>query len=310
MKSDMLRGRYDPLTALNNAGSLMGMELTQSGRQLIGGYYINGERHAYRRDKLKVFIWRGGVWVQEEGGQCLSLESWLVQYGHCADYREALRVINGQPQSIVWSHELRERGRQDVQYVSGDVLRGAKAYDVHGCALFRWMSGLFGEEKVRKVWDEYNVTTDSHGNAVFWYTDQSGRVLFDKRIAYMENGHRDRNYFPPRKYRVGDGFSGRCYFGANTVGDSGKVYVTESEKSCLLVALYYGRQCVATGGKGGLKDVDGRMVLLPDMDAREEWAAKGDIWPWWERWGIALDEIPDHADIGDMIEWKICKANG
>ena len=304
----MFRGRYDPLTALQNAPGLMGMELTQSGRQLMGGYYINGERHAYRRDKLKVFIWKGGVWVQEEGGQCISLESWLVQYGHCADYREALRVINGKPQSIVWSGEVREKMRQESRFVEGAALRGAKAYDLRLCPLFRWMAGLFGERRVRECWDLYNVTTDSHGNAVFWFTDQDGHVLFDKRIAYLEDGHRDRNYFPPRRYRVGDGYGGKCYFGANTLKDSGKVYVVESEKSCLLVWLYYGRQCVATGGKGGLRDVDSRMVLLPDMDARAEWSSKGDIWPWWERWGIAQDEIPEHSDIGDMIVWKVEEA--
>lgn len=31
--------------------------------------------------------------------------------------------------------------------------------------------------------------------------------------------------------------------------------------------------------------------------------AKGEIWPWWEKWGIG--EIPEHSDVADMIEWKL-----
>lgn len=304
MSKEFFRGQYDPLAALNNAGKLLGMELTPSGHQMVGGYYINGQPHPYRRDKTKVFIWKGRVFVSEEGGQCLSLENWLQQYGGAADYKEAIRMIKGESQALHWNGEMRQRRIGEVRYVPNEVLRGAKAYDLVGCPLFRWMCGMFSEERVREVWDRYNVTTDAHGNCVYWYTDQRGNVLFDKRIAYGEDGHRRKDFFPPRKYRVGDGFSGRCYFGSNTLKDEGKVFVCESEKSALLVALQYSKQAVATGGKGNLRDVDSRMVLLPDMDAREEWEQHGNVWPWWEKWGIPLDEIPEKADIGDMIAYR------
>ena len=46
------------------------------------------------------------------------------------------------------------------------------------------------------------------------------------------------------------------------------------------------------------------LVLLPDMDARIEWEEKGEVWPWWEKWP-AGEAVPDHADVGDLIERRL-----
>lgn len=294
---------YDPVAALRNCPELLGMELREHGNQLEGGYYLDGSKHPYRRDKLKCFIWKGRVFVQEEGGQCLSLENWLQQYGGAADYREAIGMIKGKSQALHWHREFREK-KTDMCYVGKDVLEAAKRYDLRTCPLFTWMCRLFPEECVWEAWDKYNVTTDSHGNAVFWYVDQNGRILYDKRIAYKGDGHRDRGFFPGRQYRVSDGYSGKCYFGACLPEDGRKAFIVESEKSALLAYLYYGRKFLATGGKGNLREVEPNMMLVPDMDARMEWEEKGEVWPWWEKWGLPLEEIPVKADIGDMIVAK------
>lgn len=298
---------YDALAALRNAPKLLGMELRENGRnKLEGGYYLNGDLHPYRRDKLKVFIGRGCVWVAEEGGRCISLTQWLMEFGGASDYKDALRMIKGESQALVWTREMREKSRGEVRYVAKEVLEASRLYDLRLCPLFRWMCGLFSEEKVRRVWREYNVTTDGQGNAVFWYVNQEGKVLYDKRIAYGEDGHRDKAHFPARKYRVADGYSERCYFGACVEADGKKAFVVESEKSALLGRLYYGRRFLATGGKGNLRDVEPGMMLCPDMDARAEWEEKGEVWPWWEKWGVPAEQIPGHADIGDMIVAKVC----
>ena len=235
----------------------------------------------------------------------MSLPQWLIEFGGAADYKEAMKMINGQPQVLEWHREFREK-KQELRYVDADVLRGAKAWPLEKCSLFRWMCGLFPEERVREVWDKYNVTTDSHGNCVFWYVDQDGRILYDKRILYKEDGHRDKDFFPGRQFRVADGYTGRCYFGACVPDDGKKAFIVESEKSALLASLYYGgRRFLATGGKGNLREIEPNMMLVPDMDARMEWEEKGEVWPWWEKWGIPVSEIPDHADIGDLIEMKM-----
>lgn len=301
-KGDLYRGQYDPVVALRNTPKLLGMELVQHGQGLQGGYYLNGDKHAYRRDKLKVFVSRGSVWISEEGGRCLSLPQWLIEFGGAADFKEALGMINGESQAICWNREVRQKADPKVQYVDPAALEGARQYDLAKCSLFRWMCTLFPEERVREAWARYNVTTDSHGNAVFWYVDQNGKILFDKRILYKDDGHRDKSFFPGRQFRVGDGYSGRCYFGACIPDDGRKAFICESEKSAILASLYYGgRRFLATGGKGNLRGVEPNMMLVPDMDARMEWEEKGEVWPWWEKWGVPLDRIPDHADIGDMI---------
>lgn len=302
----MGRFEYDPLTALQNAPKLMGMELRSSGpNKLEGGYYLNGDLHPYRRDKLKVFINRGCVWVHEEGDRCVSLPQWLVEFGGAADYKDAVRMIKGESQAIAWTHELRQRSAGEIKYVDKEVLEAAKRYDLEKCPLFRWMCRMFPEDKVREAWDEYNVTTDAHGNAVFWYVDQNGKILYDKRIAYNEDGHRNKEFFPGRKYRVSDGYRGRCYFGANRPSDGKKAFIVESEKSALLAYLYYNRRFLATGGKENLKKAEPGMMLCPDMDARMRWEEKGEVWNWWERWGV--EKVPDHADIGDYIEWQLLR---
>lgn len=304
-KGDSYRFAYDPVATLQNVPKLLGMELTWHGQGWQGGYYLNGDRHPYRKEKLKVFVSRGSIWISEEGGRCVSLPQWLIEFGGAADFKDALRIINGQPQAIEWNREFRLRVAPKVQYISPDVLEAARQYDLCKCPLFRWMCKMFPEESVREAWEKYNVTTDSHGNAVFWYVNQNGMMLYDKRIAYKENGHRDKGFFPGRKYRVADGYSGKCYFGACVPDDGKKAFIVESEKSAILGYLFYGRRFLATGGKGNLREVDNRMLLLPDMDARKEWEEKGEVWPWWGKWPEG-ESVPDHADIGDLIERKLC----
>lgn len=306
-KADIFRGQYDPVAALRNAPKLMGLELHEHGRnQLMGGYYMNGDVHPYRRDKLKVFIRSGSVWVFEEGDRCISLPQWLIEFGGAEDYKDAVRMIKGESQALVWNREVREKTVPKIQYVDPAVLLGAKQYPLERCPLFRWMCRMFPEEKVRKTWEKYNVTTDSHQNCVYWYVDQHGRILYDKRIAYKENGHRDKSFSPGRQFRVADGYSGRAYFGAHLPDDGKKAFVMESEKSVLLAALYYGdRRFLATGGKSNLREIGQDMMLVPDMDARREWEEKGPVWEWWEKWP-AGEVVPEHADIGDLIERKLC----
>lgn len=306
MSFDKFRFEYDPVSALRNAPKLMGMELRECGlNKLCGGYYLNGDMHPYRRDKIKVFVSRGGVWVAEEGGRCISLPQWLIEFGGAVDFKDAMKIIKGENQAITWSHEIRMKAKPEMKYVGADVLRGARAYPLETCPLFRWMCRLFPEDRVREAWDLYNVTTDSYGNAVFWYVNQDGKILYDKRISYKDDGHRDKAYFPPRQYRVADGYSGKCYFGACIPTDGRKTFILESEKSALLGYLYYGRRFLATGGKGNLREIDKDMLLVPDMDARREWEEKGEVWPWWEKWGAPIEEIPPTADLGDMICAKL-----
>lgn len=293
------RGQYDPLVALRNAGQLMGMDLKPCGPgRLCGPYYLDGSMHAWRRDKIKVYIWKGGVFVSEEGGHTLSLPNWLIQYGGAADWKDAIRIINGQPQNIVWNREFREKISVQKRYVTRDALVGAKAYDLNLSPLFRHMCSLFGEEKTRKVWEEYCVTANSKGGTVFWYLNPNGDICHDKIVWYGEDGHRNRSLPMGRTYKMADGYTEKPLFGSHLQGNVNGIL--ESEKSCLYAACYYGGVWLATGGLNALRDVAG-VPLYPDRDGEKQWSQYGDCVDWYSDW----PECGDHSDLGDKIEWLV-----
>lgn len=298
---------YDVGAAMESAGSLLGMELHPKGDHLEGGYYLNGEPHQYRRDKLKVFVGRGNVWVMEEGGRCISLPQWLIEFGGAADYREALKMIKSGSSMVHWQPDFERLDRTEIRYVDADVLRGAKAFDLEKSPLYRWMCTLFAKKLVRNVWERYNVTADDKGRTTFWYVNGDGKICHDKKIYYREDGHRDKIRPMGRDFRVRDGYTGRCFFGAHLVPAEGEINCVESEKTALLCALMYPTKVwVATGGKSNLRGIDNRFSLYPDLDAIEDWTNKGgSLCEWWRLWALPELERPHGADIGDMIVWEI-----
>lgn len=264
-----------------------------------GGYYLTGEQHSYRRDKMKVAIYNGDIWVHEEGGVSQSLATWLVNNGRATDYCEAYRILDckGKPLDV---QRFFEKRKVVASYVPKSVVDAMGQFDLRKCPLFRWMCTLFPEDRVREVWEMYNVTTDSKGLACFWYVDSEGRIAYDKRVAYKEDGHRDKSFGGTREYRTADGFTARPYFGAHLVKEGEEVNIVESEKTALACACYLGGTWLAVGGKNNLKDV-ANAKLYPDYDAREEWSHNGSVVEWWQGWS----ECGETSDIGDLIEWKV-----
>lgn len=299
---------YDPVAALRNAPKLMGMELRECGtNKLCGGYYLNGDLHPWRRDKLKVFISRGSVWVSEEGGSCISLPTWLVQYGGATDYKEAIRAIKGESQILDWTEHSVRKKESVVKYVSRDVYDGARQYDLQLSPLFVWLCGLFPPERVREVFELYGVTVTPKHQTVFWYRDGDGRICHDKRIYYGFDGHRKKDLPMGRDFRVADGYSARTFFGAHLIPEEGEVCMLESEKSCLVAKLAYPEKTwVACGGKSNLRGITGRFVLYPDLDAVDAWTGtQGRIEEWWLDWRLPQGARPSNADFADMIVWNI-----
>lgn len=301
-------GRLNTVAIMQRIPEIMGLDLQKKGDVWEGGYYIDGRRH-YKKDKLKIKEWCNNgvpsIWVHEQGGQSLSLATWLINYGGARDYAHAYGIM--MCQSVPDCRNYAESVvKNEVKYVSPEQYNKLEQYELERCPLFTWMCRLFGEAKVREVWSRYHVTTDYYGNAVFWVFDADGNICYDKRIKYLATGRRDKTFGAMRKFKVGDGFTARGLFGGHLIQGDEQINVVESEKSCLLCALYYGGLWVATGGKSNLRDIDPRMVLYADKDAVEEWSNKGAaIAEWW------LDEdaaaIGDTGDVGDLIVAKLRK---
>lgn len=299
----MSRELIDMYAVMQHVPELLGMELKWRNNAWEGRYYLNGEPHPYKRDKLKVKFWRGekgcSIWLHEQGGESMSLQNWLQRYGGAADWREAMDMMRGKsrpkPELLSYIHTNRTAA---VQYVCRTDLEGYKKFELERCPLFVWMRDLFDERQVRAVWDRYNVTTDTRGLCVYWYADVDGRICYDKRIKYGYDGKRDHTFGGTRAYTTAKGYTARPLFGAHLIPEEGDFYVVEGEKSALLAALAYpDKVFVATGGKNNLRDVDSRAILLPDIDAIEEWRAKGRVHEWWTGW----DACEAHSDVGDMI---------
>ena len=245
--------------------------------------------------------------MAEEGDRCISLPTWLIEFGGAADFKEALKVIKGQSQILDWKeHSVRVK-ENAVKYVSQDVLIGAKQFDLTLSPLYNWLCGMFDEGRVREVFERYNVTATPKHQTVFWYVDADGRICHDKRIYFKSDGHRNKELPMGREYRVGDGYSARTLFGAHLIPEKGEICLLESEKSALVCALAYpDKTWVACGGKSNLKGITERFVLYPDLDGVEDWTGtQGRIENWWSDWELPVGTRPKTADFADMIEWNI-----
>lgn len=280
---------------------IMNLDLIFRRNAWEGKYYITGEPHAYKRDKLKVKL-RRGIWVHEQGGESMTLVSWLVEYGGCDSYKQAFEVIRGNDMPVSDFHFTPKI--QNVKYVPKSYLESMKGCPLELCPLFRWMSWLFGNDRTREEWERYNVMTDEKGNAVYFYINREGHILHDKRIRYNLDGHRDKSCGCSRRYKVGDGFSGRCFFGEHLISDDTVLNIVESEKTALIASTYFGEKkglWIATGGKTQIKSLlpnikDRKFRLFPDIDAVDEWAEYGDIVEWWKG-----REFSEHSDVGDLV---------
>lgn len=284
---------------------IMGLSLKRKKDNMWeGAYYLNGERHAYRRDKIKVTTWRNekgcSIWIHEEGGESLRLEEWLMRYGGATDYAHARRIMEGNSTPII---AKRDFARQpEGSYVPEEVYEEYRKWGLESCNLYNWMCRLFGEAKTREVWERYNVTTNERGDVVFWFRDNEGRLLHDKIMRYSMQGKRDKFYIS-RRFKVGDGFNQNCWFGSHLIGEGDELHCVESEKSALIMSIVEPEKLwVASGGLSNIRDVDSHIWLYPDIDGIERWSAikNAQIVEWWEG-----ESVGDHDDIADLVIRKI-----
>lgn len=313
----MAREIIDLYAVMQHIPEIMNMNLVWRKGAWEGRYYLSGERHPYKKDKLKIKFWRNekgcSIWLHEQGGDSMSLQQWLVRYGGAADWKEAMDMMRGNSRPDPKLLNLIRTGSDthEVKYIAKSDYKACSLFDLRRCPLFVWMAGIFGKEQVRDVWAKYHVTTDGEGLAVFWYTNSDGKICYDKRIKYKYDGHRDKTFGGTRKHLTKDGYMERPMFGAHLVysgnDDSDKeVCVVESEKSALILSLTFpDKTFLATGGKNNLRDVDDCMLLYPDIDAIELWSSipHARIVEWWKDEDVRSDH-DDYADV--VIRKKLC----
>ena len=74
----MARDLIDLYGVMQHMPEITGMELTWRNDSWEGMYYINGERHRYKKDKLRIKFWRTSdgchIVLHELGGEIMSLQ--------------------------------------------------------------------------------------------------------------------------------------------------------------------------------------------------------------------------------------------
>lgn len=299
-------GRYEDIdyyAVFHNIPQIMGLDLRLFKDAWQGAYYINGERHAYKKDKLKVKRWKQNgkcnIWVHEQGGQSLSICNWLQQYGGAADWKEAIDILRGDlhPKAELLG-DIR-RSSVETRFVTKEEYEEYRRYELERCPLFTSFCRWFGEQTAREVWNKYGVTADHFGNCVYWYIDADGNICYDKVIQYGYDGRRSKTFGGTRRFTTAKGYTSRPLFGANLIPESGEIWCVEGEKSALSCSCVWPEKTfVASGGKNNLRDLDERFVLLPDVDAVDDWqqkAGKARVYEWYS--GHNVGEKDDIADL-------------
>jgi hypothetical protein len=285
----------------------MGLDLVWHNNTWIGKYYINRDQHPYRKNKLTVKLYGGNIYVFEQGGAHMSIIDWLIQFGGASNKHEAINILKRGSGNYFVLPGQREREQKPVCYVTRPDYELYLQNDRERCPLYVWMVQLFGRGRVERVWNDYGVTSDFKGNVVFWYFDENGRICYDKVMKYGFDGHRDHSFGGSRHYKTADGYTARPFYGSNLIANGKDVegakprelFLVESEKTALICAIVFPEYTwLSCGGKANLANIDERFVLLPDIDAVQDWSASkkdAKICEWWN--GYDVNEKDDIADL-------------
>lgn len=287
-----------------NLDTFTGLPLILRGRKWNGRCYIDGS-DANRRDKTVAYIKNDRITILEQGGDVLSIWEWLVKYGGCRDYKEAYKKLIGDD-GVRLERQAKRYVEPPLKYVYEQVVQNTLCE--YSDNLFLALSKHFNKERIVEVYKRYtvgNMATKMGILTIFWYIDSEGRICYDKKMLYREDGHRDKNYGGGRKFKVDMGFRAKCYFGEHLIKEDSRVFVVESEKTAIIMSLFDKRKdivYIATGGVNQLREVKEGWKLLRDYDkAGEIWESRGECVKWWERY----DGVQEGWDIGDVALAKM-----
>lgn len=297
-----MQNEINYISAFQAIPAITGLPVQLSRGKWYGACYIDGSPHD-RWNKTVIYLVKDGIRILEQGGDNLSLSRWLVEYGDCGDYAAAFARIRAGSGGVPLTGNARTWVEPTLKYVDAKEC-GSSAGE---CNLKLFLIDKFGLSRTAEVWSRYGVGSKilrtGDMATVFWYVDEQGRCCHDKVMLYGLDGRRNKEYGGGRKYKVGDGFRGKTYFGSHLLGaHKGKVFLVESEKSALALACNdtRGDLFLATGGASMLREVRSDWRLYSDFDtAGMCWM---DRYPsqcvrWWERYSDAEKGM----DIADVI---------
>lgn len=203
-------------------------------------------------------------------------------------------------------------------------------------ALFAFLCGIFGEERVLAVFRSYHVIhANWHGGATtFFLTDECGNIRSAKLMRYGSDGHRIKSDNPAENVTYLHTVLGfkqfryrSCFFGAHLAAaySDRALIVVESEKTAIIMACADStgrfvfmacggasairpRPDILTDPYGRFAPLKGREVILyPDADMVNRWDEAADALRRWCRsvYNVDITASPyfltGSDDIADYI---------
>lgn len=303
--------RIDYLKVFTGLPDIMGIPMKMVAGKWIASRMIDGS-YSTRPDKLVCRQVDDGIQVLEQGGESMTLFTWMQKYGGCKTRFEAKMRLIDMGAGYVEAPDYREK---DVEIRFIDQRNIDKSTEVRMQSednLTCYLKSIFGSIDTETLLRQYRVgagrrvVDGSYVNMTqFWYINSDGRILHDKLMLYKTDGHRDKAVIPGRMFKKTKGYNGKCLFGEHLLSmyPDEQVYVVESEKTALLASLFYGKGLwLACGGKNNLRacGVKPGWKVLPDVDAFSAWRREfGDACvEWWKPYGV---EVGEKWDIADLI---------
>ena len=279
------------------------LPIIRKGNNWYGKCYING-KPAHRFDKTVITLLPKNIRILENGGEVMSIAKWLVSYGGCKNYSEAYKKLRNEESGVINTTFVIEE-EKPIRYISQEILNQASTQTDN---LFIFLSELFNN--VKEAYQKYNITSINEHTTCFWYINKEGNICHENCITYLSNGHRDKNLRAFRRFKISNGYRGKCYFGEHLLKEKNykKVYLLEGEKSALIMSLMFPKHLfLATGGMNNLREVEKDWILLPDHDAYNYWHSRypKQVVKWWE--SFPDYEVGEKDDIVDYYLKKIEK---
>lgn len=193
-----------------------------------------------------------------------------------------------------------------------------------GSNFFLFLSTLFDEQTILRVFDDYVIGATKEGRAVFPQIDGRYLARQAKTILYKSDGHRDKNAVPPvgsvAKYLNLPNMV-QCLFGEHLLRlyPQKPVALVEAEKTAIICSCAMPQfNWIATGSKQNfnpsmLAPLSGKTIsVFPDADAFKEWTIKSRKFTFAKFMVAPIlqqiatpQQIEAKADIADLIVAQI-----
>ena len=223
------------------------------------------------------------------------------EYGKCdrSDNCGYILYPPSEPQQNKWGEP--RKTSQATEYKPSGIFKDPKVFEYYrldkeiledykfDCktnALFKYLTTIFDEKAVRRVFNIYGVGTTADGACAFFQFDNDRGIRTGKVIHYKPDGHRDKDkqiYWVHNKITSRYFVLEQCLYGESLIRKDNPIGIVESEKTAIIAKLHYPKMIwLATGGKQNFNLIGKsvrllsghKVVLFPDLQATDDWSNK------------------------------------